>query len=122
MVSVAMVMAQVEDMMRLMNWTRDEEKMVIIISVTVTPTHHARFSRHKHAETLQTSIGLTLLILGVACFHPIMTTLRRWCAMWKLRFRRKDHGEVELYDFEEEATGSDHGGTNNRGVLRMADG
>jgi hypothetical protein len=71
------------------------------------------------AETLQTSVGLTLLILGIACFGPIMTTLRRWRAAWKLSFRRKDHGEVELYEFEETA-GSEHGGTNN--VRGSADG
>ena len=114
MVSVAMVMSTMEDLMRRMNWTKDEEKMVIIISVTVRPTNHARFNRRKHAEKLQTSVGLTLLFLAIACFGPIMTALRRWRAAWKLSFRRKDHGEVELYEFEETA-GSDHGGTNNRG-------
>jgi len=62
---------------------------------------------------LQASLGLTLLILGVVCFEPIVTALRRRWAMLKLRFRRKDHGEVEYYEFEE-TTGSVHGGRNSR--------
>ena len=33
--------------------------------------------------------------------------------MLKLRFRRKDHGEVEYYEFEE-TTGSVHDGRNSR--------
>ncbi|KAM0705183.1 hypothetical protein Q7P35_007970 [Cladosporium inversicolor] len=89
-----MVMAEMEDTMRRMTWTKDEETMVIIISITA-------------------SIGLTLLILGCVCFWPIVTTLRRWRAKWRTSFRSKDHGDVELYEFET-PTGSDRGGTNSR--------
>jgi hypothetical protein len=38
MAALTMVMSTMEDLMRRMNWTKDEEKMVIIISVTVSPT------------------------------------------------------------------------------------
>lgn len=42
-----------------------------------------------------------------------MTTLRRWRAKWRTSFRSKDHGDVELYEFET-PTGSDRGGNNSR--------
>lgn len=38
--------------------------------------------------------------------------LKSWWEMWKLSFRRNQHGEVEYHEFEE-TTGSAHGGTNN---------
>jgi hypothetical protein len=50
MAALTMVMSTMEDLMRRMNWTKDEEKMVIVISVTVSPTQHARFNGHNHAE------------------------------------------------------------------------
>jgi hypothetical protein len=71
------------------------------------------------SDALQAALSIAgTVILIYLYFSRLVTTLRRWWAMWTTGFRRGGHGDIEYFEFE--ATESDHGGTNSGTNSRRA--
>jgi hypothetical protein len=114
----SIIMSTIEDLMRRMNWKEDQTYMVGIITAVVSPAQCApKFkTREMLSEILPAAVSIAgTIVLLYMYFWRVVAMLRRRWVMWWMGFRRKEHGDVEYFEFEE-TTGSDRGGTNSRRV------
>jgi Ca2+/H+ antiporter len=113
-----MIMSTIEDLMRRMNWKEDQTYMVGIITAVVSPStmRSQTKTRGMLSETSQAAVSIagTIVLLYLYFWRVVAMLKRRW-VMWWMGFRRKEHGDVEYFEFEE-TTGSDRGGSNSRRV------
>lgn len=118
MFAVPMIMSTIEDLMRRMNWKEDQTYMVGIITAVVSSStmRSQTKTRGMLSETSQAAVSIagTIVLLYLYFWRVVAMLKRRW-VMWWMGFRRKEHGDVEYFEFEE-TTGSDRGGTNSRRV------
>jgi hypothetical protein len=113
----AIIMSTIEALVRRMNWHEDQTKWVGIIVAVVSPAQCAPFQGASMLiEASQAALSIAgTVVLVYLYFSRVVAMLRRRWVMWTMGFRRKEHGDIEYFEFEE-TTGSDHGGTNSRRV------